>query len=83
MSPAAVVWGVLDGGALFWGVFTVLHVFTFLLLSLRIYFVGQFRLGAYTCIYLLGTPYLIQLHTSLLRQFLQIENFSHLSQQAG
>ncbi|XP_072939220.1 SID1 transmembrane family member 1-like [Epargyreus clarus] len=41
---AIVVWGVLGGGALFWGVFSVLHVFTFLLLSLRIYYVGQFRL---------------------------------------
>ncbi|KAL0880554.1 hypothetical protein ABMA27_001786 [Loxostege sticticalis] len=41
---AIVVWGVLGGGALFWGVFTVLHVFTFLLLSLRIYYLGQFRL---------------------------------------
>lgn len=41
----AVVWGVLGGGPLFWSVFTVLHVFTFLLLSLRIYYVGQFRLG--------------------------------------
>ncbi|XP_047530128.1 SID1 transmembrane family member 1-like [Vanessa atalanta] len=41
---ALVVWGVLDGGPLFWGVFTVFHVFTFLLLSLRIYYVGQFRL---------------------------------------
>ncbi|KAF9411708.1 hypothetical protein HW555_009574 [Spodoptera exigua] len=40
----AVVWGVLGGGPLFWSVFTVLHVFTFLLLSLRIYYVGQFRL---------------------------------------
>ncbi|CAH1646872.1 unnamed protein product [Spodoptera littoralis] len=39
-----VVWGVLGGGPLFWSVFTVLHVFTFLLLSLRIYYVGQFRL---------------------------------------
>lgn len=42
---ALVVWGVLGGGALFWAVFTVLHVFTFLLLSLRIYYVGQFRFG--------------------------------------
>ncbi|KPJ13349.1 SID1 transmembrane family member 1 [Papilio machaon] len=41
---ALVVWGVLGGGALFWGAWTVLHVFTFLLLSLRIYYVGQFRL---------------------------------------
>ncbi|CAH2107898.1 unnamed protein product [Euphydryas editha] len=41
---ALVVWGVLSGGPLFWGIFTVLHVFTFLLLSLRIYYVGQFRL---------------------------------------
>lgn len=41
----AVVWGVLGGGPLFWSVFTVLHVFSFLLLSLRIYYVGQFRLG--------------------------------------
>ncbi|XP_030036425.2 SID1 transmembrane family member 2 isoform X1 [Manduca sexta] len=41
---ALVVWGVLGGGPLFWGMFTVLHVFTFLLLSLRIYYVGQFRL---------------------------------------
>ncbi|RVE45311.1 hypothetical protein evm_010016 [Chilo suppressalis] len=40
---ALVVWGVVGGGALFWGVFTVLHVFTFLLLSLRIYYLGQFR----------------------------------------
>lgn len=39
-----VVWGVLGGGPLFWSIFTVLHVFTFLLLSLRIYYVGQFRL---------------------------------------
>lgn len=46
-SRPAVVWGVLAGGPLFWGVFTVLHVFTFLLLSLRIYYVGQFRLGTY------------------------------------
>ncbi|KAM3959594.1 sid-1-related gene3 [Aphomia sociella] len=38
------VWGVLGGGALFWAVFTVVHVFTFLLLSLRIYYIGQFRL---------------------------------------
>lgn len=44
-SCFAVVWGVLGGGPLFWSVFTVLHVFTFLLLSLRIYYVGQFRLG--------------------------------------
>lgn len=43
---ALVVWGVLGGGPLFWSVFTVLHVFTFLLLSLRIYYVGQFRLEA-------------------------------------
>ncbi|GBP53589.1 SID1 transmembrane family member 1 [Eumeta japonica] len=35
--------GVLGGGALFWGLFTVLHIFTFLMLSLRIYYVGQFR----------------------------------------
>lgn len=41
------VWGVLGGGALFWGMWTVLHVFTFLVLSLRIYYVGQFRLGMY------------------------------------
>uniref|UniRef100_A0A2A4K1B3 Uncharacterized protein n=1 Tax=Heliothis virescens TaxID=7102 RepID=A0A2A4K1B3_HELVI len=41
---ALVVWGVVGGGPLFWSVFTVLHVFTFLLLSLRIYYVGQFRL---------------------------------------
>lgn len=41
------VWGVLGGGALFWGAATVLHVFAALLLSLRIYYVGQFRLGAY------------------------------------
>lgn len=41
---ALVAWGVLGGGALFWSLFTVLHVFTFLLLSLRIYYVGQFRL---------------------------------------
>ncbi|VVC93745.1 unnamed protein product [Leptidea sinapis] len=27
------VWGVLGGGPVFWGVFTVLHIFTFLLLS--------------------------------------------------
>ncbi|KAJ8721751.1 hypothetical protein PYW07_002526 [Mythimna separata] len=40
---ALVVWGVLGGGPLFWSVFTVLHIFTFLLLSLRIYYVGQFR----------------------------------------
>ncbi|CAF4905303.1 unnamed protein product [Pieris macdunnoughi] len=40
---AFVVWGVLGGGRVFWGVFTVLHVFTFLLLSLRIYYVGQLR----------------------------------------
>ncbi|XP_047986915.1 SID1 transmembrane family member 1-like isoform X2 [Leguminivora glycinivorella] len=41
---AIVVWGVLGGGALFWGAATVLHVFAVLLLSLRIYYVGQFRL---------------------------------------
>ncbi|CAG9113640.1 unnamed protein product [Plutella xylostella] len=41
---ALVVWGVLGGGAFFWALFTVLHLFTFLLLSLRIYYVGQFRL---------------------------------------
>ncbi|XP_068632776.1 SID1 transmembrane family member 1-like isoform X2 [Battus philenor] len=41
---AVVVWGVLGGGPLFWGAWSVLHVFTFLLLSLRIYYVGQFRL---------------------------------------
>ncbi|XP_061704114.1 SID1 transmembrane family member 1-like isoform X3 [Cydia pomonella] len=41
---AIVVWGVLGGGALFWGAVTVLHVFAVLLLSLRIYYVGQFRL---------------------------------------
>ncbi|XP_063382962.1 SID1 transmembrane family member 1-like isoform X1 [Cydia fagiglandana] len=41
---AIVVWGVLGGGALFWGAATVLHVFSVLLLSLRIYYVGQFRL---------------------------------------
>ncbi|CAG9785356.1 unnamed protein product [Diatraea saccharalis] len=40
---ALVVWGVLGGGAFFWGVFTVLHVFTILLLSLHIYYLGQFR----------------------------------------
>ncbi|CAH0714033.1 unnamed protein product, partial [Brenthis ino] len=40
---ALVVWGVLGGGAVFWGVFTVLHVFTVLLLSLRVYYVGQLR----------------------------------------
>lgn len=44
----SVVWGVLGGGPLFWSIFTVLHVFTFLLLSLRIYYVGQFRLGKLT-----------------------------------
>ncbi|XP_052754737.1 SID1 transmembrane family member 1-like [Galleria mellonella] len=38
------VWGVLGGGSFFWAVFTVLHVFTFLMLSLRIYYIGQFRL---------------------------------------
>ncbi|CAG9578060.1 unnamed protein product [Danaus chrysippus] len=42
---ALVVWGVLGGGPVFYGLFTVIHVFTFLLLSLRIYYVGQFRLG--------------------------------------
>ncbi|XP_032514912.2 SID1 transmembrane family member 2-like isoform X2 [Danaus plexippus] len=41
---ALVVWGVLGGGPIFYGLFTVIHVFTFLLLSLRIYYVGQFRL---------------------------------------
>ncbi|XP_063532121.1 SID1 transmembrane family member 1-like [Cydia strobilella] len=41
---AIVVWGVLGGGALFWGAATVLHVFAVLMLSLRIYYVGQFRL---------------------------------------
>ncbi|CAG4967023.1 unnamed protein product [Colias eurytheme] len=41
---ALVVWGVLGQGPLFWGIFTVLHIFTFLLLSLRIYYLGQFRL---------------------------------------
>ncbi|XP_063374990.1 uncharacterized protein LOC134662645 [Cydia amplana] len=41
---AIVVWGVLGGGALFWGTATVLHVFAVLLMSLRIYYVGQFRL---------------------------------------
>ncbi|KAI8422127.1 hypothetical protein MSG28_006046 [Choristoneura fumiferana] len=35
---ALVVWGVLGGGALFWGAATVLHVFSVLLLSLRIYY---------------------------------------------
>ncbi|CAK1549303.1 unnamed protein product [Leptosia nina] len=40
---AFVVWGVLGGGPLFWGIFTVIHVFTFLLLSLRIYYLGQLR----------------------------------------
>ncbi|XP_060803622.1 SID1 transmembrane family member 1 [Amyelois transitella] len=40
---ALVVWGVLGGGPLFWGLFTVLHIFGFLLLSLRIYYLGQFR----------------------------------------
>lgn len=38
------VWGVLAGGAIFWSVFTTLHVFTILLLSLHIYYVGQFTL---------------------------------------
>lgn len=42
--PYAVVWGVLAGNALFWAVFTVLHVFAVLLLSLHIYYVGQFTL---------------------------------------
>ncbi|CAG4961741.1 unnamed protein product [Parnassius apollo] len=42
---AIVVWGVLGGGGpLLWGVWSALHVATFLLLSLRIYYVGQFRL---------------------------------------
>ncbi|XP_041986679.1 SID1 transmembrane family member 1-like isoform X2 [Aricia agestis] len=41
---ALVVWGVLGGGPVFWGVFTLLHIFTFLLLSLRIYYLGQVRL---------------------------------------
>ncbi|XP_045768907.1 SID1 transmembrane family member 1-like [Maniola jurtina] len=41
---ATVVWGVLGGGRAFWGVFTAAHVFTFLLLSLHIYYFGQFRL---------------------------------------
>lgn len=44
----SVVWGVLGGGGVFWGVWTVLHIFTFLLLSLRIYYLGQFRLGKRT-----------------------------------
>ncbi|XP_039751290.1 SID1 transmembrane family member 2-like [Pararge aegeria] len=41
---ATVVWGVLGGGRVFWGVFTAAHVFTVLLLSLHIYYFGQFRL---------------------------------------
>ncbi|CAB3250871.1 unnamed protein product [Arctia plantaginis] len=39
-----VVWGVLGGGPLFWSLFTVIHIFSFLIISLRIYYVGQFRL---------------------------------------
>ncbi|XP_026314118.1 SID1 transmembrane family member 1-like isoform X2 [Hyposmocoma kahamanoa] len=41
---ALVVWGVIGGNAIFWAVFTVLHIFTILLLSLHIYYVGQFTL---------------------------------------
>nr|AXZ00255.1 systemic interferece defective-1 protein [Hyphantria cunea] len=39
-----VVWGVLGGGPLFWSLFAVIHIFSFLIISLRIYYVGQFRL---------------------------------------
>lgn len=35
-------WGLLGGGAIFWALFTVLHIFTILVLSLHIYYVGQF-----------------------------------------
>ncbi|XP_059049618.1 SID1 transmembrane family member 1-like [Achroia grisella] len=42
------VGGVLGGGPFFWAVFTVVHVFTFLLLSLRIYYIGQFRMETKT-----------------------------------
>ncbi|KAL4715384.1 hypothetical protein ACJJTC_015155, partial [Scirpophaga incertulas] len=45
---ALVVWGVLGSGALFWGAFTALHIFSVLLLSLRIYYLEQFRFGKQT-----------------------------------
>lgn len=47
MNTVAVVWGVLGGGPLFWSLFAVIHIFSFLIISLRIYYVGQFRLGSY------------------------------------
>lgn len=49
LCVCAVVWGVLGGGRAFWGVFTAAHIFTFLLLSLHIYYFGQFRLGTTQC----------------------------------
>lgn len=44
MRFAAVVWGVLGNGPVFWALFTVLHIFTILLLSVHMYYVGQFTL---------------------------------------
>lgn len=66
MVGAAVVWGVLGGGTVFWGVFTVLHVFTVLLLSLRVYYVGQLRFGELATLAYLHTTDLLQIHVYII-----------------